>query len=480
MAGLKISLLNSAGTLSPQDQIPIARNGITLRLPGEAIASRPQLNALAEYAATKAPILSAEHIYTLIGGLSSAVDTNIEFAADTYAPYTFVLDISSFIDSRFVTNLSATNTYIETPSAPSQGNVLTWDEGKWVPRIGVQAVVQALSGARTLDIASVGTIIGVVGNNPPVGYLLCDGSSVSKLNYPELFDQIGYTYGGVAPGNSFNLPDIPLLSQQRPYLSYIKYTQISGLASVTAATSGLISKPTTNLEENTVLTYKNGTWVAAAPVVPQLPVIESPFKRVFQKTLNSKSLDDVVIPANTYKITIVLNKVTTTNTGNIFYIFFKTQDGVINSLSYISSSVIHTSPPTTISTPLASVVNRDGSFVIPVGTTITQNTTIKVAQSTGGKRPQTIYVDKVITESKFVTNTDAIITLVRLGGSNPANSNWVMSHTGRLYQFAMQGGGSFANTTGKDITGLRLQFSSPPAASGNIEVFCETGYQNLV
>lgn len=40
----------------------------------------------------------------------------------------------------------------------------------------------------------------------PAGYLLCNGASVSKTTYPELFSAIGYRHGG--SGNNFNLPDL--------------------------------------------------------------------------------------------------------------------------------------------------------------------------------------------------------------------------------------------------------------------------------
>lgn len=43
------------------------------------------------------------------------------------------------------------------------------------------------------------------GNTPPAGWLFCDGSSVSTVTYPELFNVIGYTYGGT--GSSFSLPN---------------------------------------------------------------------------------------------------------------------------------------------------------------------------------------------------------------------------------------------------------------------------------
>lgn len=42
--------------------------------------------------------------------------------------------------------------------------------------------------------------------NAPTGYLLCDGSSVDKNDYPELFEAIGYRHGG--SDDNFNLPDL--------------------------------------------------------------------------------------------------------------------------------------------------------------------------------------------------------------------------------------------------------------------------------
>ena len=43
---------------------------------------------------------------------------------------------------------------------------------------------------------------------PPAtsGWLECDGSTLAAADYPELFDVIGYTYGG--SGADFDLPTI--------------------------------------------------------------------------------------------------------------------------------------------------------------------------------------------------------------------------------------------------------------------------------
>jgi len=40
----------------------------------------------------------------------------------------------------------------------------------------------------------------------PVGYLLCDGSTLNTADYPELFAVIGYSFGG--RGTVFDLPDL--------------------------------------------------------------------------------------------------------------------------------------------------------------------------------------------------------------------------------------------------------------------------------
>jgi len=43
--------------------------------------------------------------------------------------------------------------------------------------------------------------------SPPVGWLLCDGSAVSRTQYPALFTAIGTTWGPGDGTTTFNLPD---------------------------------------------------------------------------------------------------------------------------------------------------------------------------------------------------------------------------------------------------------------------------------
>lgn len=53
----------------------------------------------------------------------------------------------------------------------------------------------------------VGTIIMYASNIIPPGYLLCDGSAVSRKDYAELFSIIGITWGVGDGVNTFNLPN---------------------------------------------------------------------------------------------------------------------------------------------------------------------------------------------------------------------------------------------------------------------------------
>lgn len=62
-----------------------------------------------------------------------------------------------------------------------------------------QAVQQALNPA--------GTILATGRTSAPSGYLMCDGSSVLRASYPDLFTAIGTAFGA-ADGTHFNVPDL--------------------------------------------------------------------------------------------------------------------------------------------------------------------------------------------------------------------------------------------------------------------------------
>lgn len=54
----------------------------------------------------------------------------------------------------------------------------------------------------------IGTILSYSATTPPVGFLVCDGSEVSKTTYADLFAIIGDTYGTATDTSKFKLPDL--------------------------------------------------------------------------------------------------------------------------------------------------------------------------------------------------------------------------------------------------------------------------------
>ncbi len=53
-----------------------------------------------------------------------------------------------------------------------------------------------------------GKIVPSAGSNAPNGWLLCDGSAVSRTTYADLFDMIGTTFGAGDGSTTFNVPDL--------------------------------------------------------------------------------------------------------------------------------------------------------------------------------------------------------------------------------------------------------------------------------
>lgn len=53
-----------------------------------------------------------------------------------------------------------------------------------------------------------GMVVPFAGSTPPLGFLLCDGSNVSRTLYTRLFEVIGTTYGAGDGFSTFNVPDL--------------------------------------------------------------------------------------------------------------------------------------------------------------------------------------------------------------------------------------------------------------------------------
>ncbi len=53
-----------------------------------------------------------------------------------------------------------------------------------------------------------GTIQVYAGSVAPAGFLICDGSAISRTTYAALYTAIGGTFGGGDGSSTFNLPDL--------------------------------------------------------------------------------------------------------------------------------------------------------------------------------------------------------------------------------------------------------------------------------
>ena len=75
--------------------------------------------------------------------------------------------------------------------------------GTWGPKLNQNFDI---IDANLYSSTPIGAVIMFGGATPPVGWLICDGSSLSTTTYAALFAAIGYAHGG--SGANFNLPNI--------------------------------------------------------------------------------------------------------------------------------------------------------------------------------------------------------------------------------------------------------------------------------
>ena len=82
-------------------------------------------------------------------------------------------------------------------------------------------------------LSNISGVTGIIqmyaGLTAPSGYLICDGSAISRTTYSALFNVIGTTYGS-GDGTTFNLPDlrnrVPIGTGQSTFTSTFAYTNV--------------------------------------------------------------------------------------------------------------------------------------------------------------------------------------------------------------------------------------------------------------
>lgn len=109
------------------------------------------------------------------------------------------------------------------------------------PQAAKAMIDNALSGQTDSGVPS-GVMVPFAGKTVPDGWLLCNGAALAKASYPDLFNAIGYTWGGY--GDTFSLPNYNgrhILGTT--YANNVGSTVSAGLPDIRGyATSGIVWK----------------------------------------------------------------------------------------------------------------------------------------------------------------------------------------------------------------------------------------------
>jgi microcystin-dependent protein len=133
--------------------------------------------------------------------LANANKINSIPVKDTPAPADTQSMVYDSTNSEWTYNLANANKINSIPvkdtPAPTHGQVLTYDSilGSWIYSLSA-------------GIVPPGTMLPFAGATVPAGYLWCDGTSVSRTTYANLFSAIGIAWGEGEDSSVFNLPDM--------------------------------------------------------------------------------------------------------------------------------------------------------------------------------------------------------------------------------------------------------------------------------
>jgi microcystin-dependent protein len=81
-------------------------------------------------------------------------------------------------------------------------------DGEMAPRTKLASVPYAYKAENADNGVPTGAIMAWTADNPPAGWLICDGRELSRSAYANLFAVIGTTYGVGDGSTTFNLPDL--------------------------------------------------------------------------------------------------------------------------------------------------------------------------------------------------------------------------------------------------------------------------------
>lgn len=132
------------------------------------------------------------------------------------------------------------------------------------------------------DRVPTGIVQFFAGSSAPKGWLVCDGSAVSRTDYDELFEVIGTTYGAGDGSTTFNLPN--LIDRFSEGGKNVGAKKNAGLPNITGSyeQNGMM----TNFKNN-VGAYKNITSISSIPSNLDVGTAGIHFKYVFDASLSN-------------------------------------------------------------------------------------------------------------------------------------------------------------------------------------------------
>ena len=111
--------------------------------------------------------------------------------------------------------------------------------------VAIKKAVADLAATLRGEIVPIGSIISYLGTDIPKGFLLCNGASLSREEYPELFAVIGTACGAVDEAH-FNLPDLHhRFLEGTTTLSEVGQSVEAGLPNISGMLNNLVSNSAT-------------------------------------------------------------------------------------------------------------------------------------------------------------------------------------------------------------------------------------------
>lgn len=174
----------------------------------------------------------------------------VESATDTKA--TSLKILKDWLSSFFVgktgnEDINGVKNFINSPTVPT-ANVSSNDK-----TVANTSFVTSKTGL----VLPIGAIVPYGGSTTPSGYLLCNGSAVSRTTYANLFEAIGTTYGSGDGSTTFNVPNLTdKFIQGSGKAGTIK---AAGLPNIWGKSTGFESESGSNNTNGAIKTFKTGT-----------------------------------------------------------------------------------------------------------------------------------------------------------------------------------------------------------------------------